>query len=377
MDDLHLHIIALNIPYPANYGGVIDIFYKVKALYNNGVKIILHCFDYGRGEQPELEKYCEKVYYYKRNTSFINSLQSTPYIVQSRKNKQLLNNLLLDNYPILFEGVHTCYYLNNSLLQNRFKVVRSHNIETEYYAYLAKNEKCLWKKLYYKTESKKLSKFEPILKHADLVLTVTINDEKFFSKFCKNVHTIPVFHTNESIDIQEGKGNFILYHGDLSSNENVTAATYLIENIFSKVNFPVIIAGKKPPKSLIEIVEPFSNIKLISDPTIQEIDQLIKDAHINVLITFQPTGLKLKLLHALSSGRFCLVNNNMLSGTELHSLCIIGDSNDFFIKKINEITTKTFNINDIQTREIIFNQFYSNKNSAKKIVNLIFKKNIN
>ncbi|MDD3107200.1 MAG: hypothetical protein PHP65_05330 [Bacilli bacterium] len=91
MDDLHLHIIALNIPYPANYGGVIDIFYKVKDLYNNGVKIILHCFDYGRGEQPELEKYCEKVYYYKRNTSFINSLQSTPYIVQSRKNKQLLN----------------------------------------------------------------------------------------------------------------------------------------------------------------------------------------------------------------------------------------------------------------------------------------------
>ena len=39
-----LHVVALNIPWPANYGGVIDIYYKVKALHECGVKIILHCF---------------------------------------------------------------------------------------------------------------------------------------------------------------------------------------------------------------------------------------------------------------------------------------------------------------------------------------------
>ena len=30
--DHHLHIIAFNVPYPANYGGVIDVFYRIKAL---------------------------------------------------------------------------------------------------------------------------------------------------------------------------------------------------------------------------------------------------------------------------------------------------------------------------------------------------------
>ena len=43
----HLHIVALNIPFPANYGGAIDIYYKVKALHEIGYTIHLHCFEYG------------------------------------------------------------------------------------------------------------------------------------------------------------------------------------------------------------------------------------------------------------------------------------------------------------------------------------------
>ena len=64
----YLNIIAFNIPWPANYGGIIDVYYKIKALKANGVKIILHCFEYERPHAPILETLCEKVYYYKRNT---------------------------------------------------------------------------------------------------------------------------------------------------------------------------------------------------------------------------------------------------------------------------------------------------------------------
>ena len=38
----HINIIALNIPFPANYGGVIDIYYKLYALSRCGFKIHLH-----------------------------------------------------------------------------------------------------------------------------------------------------------------------------------------------------------------------------------------------------------------------------------------------------------------------------------------------
>ena len=39
-----LHVVAFDVPYPANYGGVIDIFYKVQALSEAGVKVHLHCY---------------------------------------------------------------------------------------------------------------------------------------------------------------------------------------------------------------------------------------------------------------------------------------------------------------------------------------------
>ena len=43
----HINIIALNIPFPANYGGVIDIYYKLYTLSRCGFKIHLHFLEYG------------------------------------------------------------------------------------------------------------------------------------------------------------------------------------------------------------------------------------------------------------------------------------------------------------------------------------------
>ena len=67
-----LHIVSFDIPYPANYGGVIVIFNQIKALHALGVKVILHCYQYGeRTPQPELAQYCHEIYYYKRSRSLI------------------------------------------------------------------------------------------------------------------------------------------------------------------------------------------------------------------------------------------------------------------------------------------------------------------
>ena len=108
-----LHVVALNIPWPANYGGVIDIYYKVKALHECGVKIILHCFEYERPHAAELEAICEEVHYYRRRTGWQTNISLLPYNVYSRKDERLLRNLRKDDYPILFEGLHTCYYLTD------------------------------------------------------------------------------------------------------------------------------------------------------------------------------------------------------------------------------------------------------------------------
>jgi len=115
----HLHIISFNIPYPADYGGVIDVFYKIKYLANCGIKIHLHCFSYGRKDIEALKEYCEEIHVYPRVRNPFYLISKKPFIILSRGNQNLLNNLLLDNYPILFEGFHSCYFLNHSKLKRR------------------------------------------------------------------------------------------------------------------------------------------------------------------------------------------------------------------------------------------------------------------
>jgi len=147
-----IHIIAFDVPYPPNYGGIIDVFYKLKSLHQQGVSIVYHCFYYTGHNPPtkELEKYCDAVYYYQRKKHIGKLLMSKyPFIVASRSNKKLLANLVKDDHPILFEGIQCCYYLNHPLLKNRKKIVRTHNIEHDYYLGLAKSEKNKAKKVYF------------------------------------------------------------------------------------------------------------------------------------------------------------------------------------------------------------------------------------
>src|SRR5512133_461777 len=106
MPDKHLHIISFDIPFPPNYGGVIDVYYKLKTLHSLGVKIHLHCFEYpGRSRSEDLNALCEEVFYYPRITGLRSAFSFAPYIVSSRKSEELMKNLLKDEHPILFEGL--------------------------------------------------------------------------------------------------------------------------------------------------------------------------------------------------------------------------------------------------------------------------------
>ena len=367
-----LHIISFDIPYPPDYGGAIDVFYKIKALAEAGIDIHLHCFEYGRKRSPELEKLCKSVNYYPRKRDFLKLLDSSPYIVVTRKNKKLLQNLQKDNSPLLFEGLHSCAFLNSKALKNRIKLVRTHNIEHDYYTALGRAEKKIRKKLFFYIEAFKLKHFEKKLNTADAVLSISKQDSIHFSKY-KNTYLIPAFHEEITIRKKSRRGEGIVYHGNLSVGENIQAALYLIEHVFSKIKHPVIIAGRNPDKKLQDAVKNYAHIKLISNPSKQEMEALISNAQINILITFQATGIKLKLLNALSLGRFCVCNRPMVAGTGLEALCNIADDSKALIKLIEELHYQVFDEDgqEYEKRKAVFKERFSNQAGAQKIIDII------
>ncbi|MFA6923114.1 MAG: glycosyltransferase family 1 protein [Bacteroidales bacterium] len=373
MSEKHLHIISFDIPYPPYYGGVIDIFYKIKYLSEEGIKIHLHCFEYGRGEKGKLEQYCETVNYYKRNTSIFKHLSFKPYIVNSRISEKLIQNLLKDNYPVLFEGLHTCGIISDTKFKNRFKIFRESNIEHHYYKQLCKSERNILKKIFFFIEALKLKSFESIVRYADLFLVVSKEDEKYFKeKYPANkVVYLPSFHQNNGVNSVTGFGNYVLYHGNLSVPENISGAEYII-NIFKDSDVKLIIAGLNPPEFLKIKIANCKNIELFANPSEEEMNELIKNAHINFLITFQETGLKLKLLNVLFLGRHCLANFEMLAGTGLYDLCEIKNSEKEFREEITELMKKEFTKDKIEKRKQILNKNFSNSENIKLLISLIF-----
>jgi hypothetical protein len=359
------------VPYPANYGGVIDVYYKLKALHAKGVKIHLHCFEYGRAEALSLESICEKVYYYKRKMSKQLLLNALPFVVVTRSSEKLMENLLRDTYPIFFEGLHSCFHLNDEQLSGRTKIVRTHNIEHEYYKNLQKVEKSVFKKLYFGMEAKKLERFEKVLKKADHVAAISQADARELSGRYQNVHHITAFHPNEKIKIKEGKGSFCLYHGNLEVGENNEAALYLVNQVFSKIKIPFIIAGRKPSPELKAVIGNYSHIQLKANINTQEIDELIAGAQLNVLPTFQATGIKLKLLAALFTGRHCVVNSPMVANTGLEQLCAIQDSPQGMIDEIIRLFEQPFDMQEKKKREDVLLENFSNIINVNKLIALI------
>jgi hypothetical protein len=370
-----VHLLAFNIPYPPDYGGVIDIFYKVKALSECGVSVYLHCFEYDRPKDVELEKYCAKVFYYPRKSGLRYQLSNKPYIAITRTNNQLINNLSLNNHPIIFEGLHTCFYLDHPSLSSRIKLVRTHNVEHDYYLNLYQSEQNIIRKIFFRLEACKLKSYEKILKNAAHLLCISPNDNFYFDQQYGHSHFIPAFHPFNEIKSKTGKGEYILFHGNLSVSENIQAVEFLLKHILNKVNQKVIIAGKNPGDKLIKRISQFPHIQLISNPEMEEMEALIQNAHICILPTFQDTGLKLKLLASLFSGRFCIANSAMIHKTGLEHLCHLADTPEEMIQSINSLFLQDFTEEEIEARKRILEDSFSNIRNASKIIQLIEKKN--
>lgn len=369
--DNHIHIVSFDIPCPVNYGGVIDVFFKLKALVERGFKVHFHCFEYGREHSKRLEALCETTQYYKRDMSFWKAFSKIPYIVTSRISEDLIQDLLKDDYPIILEGLHSCGVLLDPRMKGRRIFVRSHNVEHDYYQYLAETEKNLRKKHFLKIESRKLRKFEAILAKATGVLAISNKDYEYFKERFNNVYLIPAYAGFDKVDVLEGQGDFVLYHGKLDVSENYNAAEFLIKEVFKGSDIKLKIAGMNPPRYLVKLIENERNIELIENPEDDVLQELIRNAQINILVTAQSTGLKLKLLNALFNGRYCVVNDKMVEGLDINDLCIVANTADEMKTVVSDLMTKPFVEEQVEIRKSRMDAFYNPSRATDKLVELL------
>lgn len=369
-----LHLVSFNVPHPADNGGLIDVFCKVKALHTAGVSVTLHCFTYGRPQAPELEKYCEAVYYYPRSTGKAGLFHTLPYIVVGRRSEELVEHLAQDEAPVLLEGLHCCGILEHPALRHKAMFVRTHNIEHDYYRGLANVERNVFKRYYFQNEAAKLERFEPILQTAKGLFAISGADMRYLAGRYPGtpVWNVPAFHLNDHVSVGPQDDGFALYHGSLDVGENNHAALKLVQEVFNDLPYTLIIAGKNPSPELRRACEGKPNILLKSKVDTKAIQDLVSRAHINVLPTWQSTGIKLKLLMALFSGRHCLVNEPMVKDTGLEKLCRVENTPQEMKTALRELFDRPYTEQEFVYRKHILEQSFSNANGAAILKKQIF-----
>jgi hypothetical protein len=369
-----LHIITHDVPWPADFGGVMDLFYKIKALHQAGAHIHLHCFVNKRPPQHELGQYCTAVYYYPRK-KYSGFSFTKPFIVNTRNSTALLQRLQQDNYPILIEGIHCSYWLHAGKLKKRTILLRLHNAEYEYYQRLAVHEKNIFKKMYFSLESRLLKKYEQQLAGLAPIAAVSSLDVQLYKQAfaAGRIFHLPVFIPYTEALGLEGCGCYCLYHGNLSVNENEEAAIWLLQEVFSKIPVPFVIAGKNPSTKLEACVHQYERSCLVANPTDKELHDLIAKAQVNVLPSFNNTGVKLKLLNALYNGRHCIVNKAGVAGSGLESICTIIDNDaDSFKTAIQYLYTTPYTVGMNEVRNSVLQQLYCNQKNTEKLVEIFW-----
>jgi hypothetical protein len=312
-----------------------------------------------------LENVCNAVYTYERKKIYRSLPLSRPFIVQSRINDDLIRGLNADNHPVLLEGLH-CSGVLPFIHNPKRAILRMHNEEASYYHYLAQSETSFLKKQYFFQESKLLKQYQATLNKEVKLACLSASDMDIFKSeyHFRNIDFIPCFIPWQQLKNKDGHGDYCLYHGNMSVSENEEAAQWLIQHVFSKIRSPLYIAGKGISNRLKKIAAGWENIRLINQPTIAEIDELIQNAHINVLPSMNSTGVKLKLLNALLNGRYCITNKNGVKGSKINSGLFIEDDPLEWIELIEKTTKQEFTLQEMAKRQEILALYNNQQNAA-------------
>jgi glycosyltransferase involved in cell wall biosynthesis len=135
---------------------------------------------------------------------------------------------------------------------------------------------------------------------------------------------------------------------------------------------PLIISGRQPSARLVRLIDQFPLVCLIANPSEEELQDLIAKAQVNILPSFNCTGIKLKLLNALYNGRHCIVNHGMVSGTGLENLCHIADGAEEMRSRVVELYSRVIQPEEIRQRREVLSGLYNKKENVHRLLRSIW-----
>jgi glycosyltransferase involved in cell wall biosynthesis len=262
--------------------------------------------------------------------------------------EQILRDKLSSKHydAVIFESLYAAIYTPFIRTFFHGKICyRSHNLEFRIWEDLAKNKKNPLKAWYVSQLAKSLEKEERnIWNMVDIILPISVGDSAFIQNATKTkTHYLPSSMPKNDKKIVWTE-NRLCFLGAFDWEPNVEAVKWFIDSIFPVLlnENPALefhVAGRKSN----EIPTEYQKPNIIIHGFVEDPLQFIAENGLFVAGLQSGSGIKMKILEAMSIGAPCVLTTKAAEGLSVESIMPVHKNKDSFISDIQELLNNKVN----------------------------------
>ena len=354
------------LPYPPNQGGRVDSWRRVEALHKQGVAIQLICWAYedlppadmavvlGTVDALRVITIRRDIYFRLRKLVF---LYRYPLMAAVRKLsfdefRVVSHEVAMFSPELIFlDGIHGGV-LGISLSKNLSLplVVRSHNIEHQYYRALYSSASGIRAKIKLGLSLLNLKRHEfNVLSKSSLFLDISVADLKYWdTQGLKNGKWLPTFYSFGTRFESPSKSNAlapktptydICFLGNLNSPNNVEGIRWLIYEVFPIViselqDVKLLLAGSNPNDDIKKMCKEVPGLYLHANPA--DVNTVYRDSCVLVNPVLRGSGVNVKSIEMLLTGNQVVTTPQGVAGlpNDILDLFNVASTSILFAEKI-------------------------------------------
>ena len=369
-----LHIICNEIPKPFDTFQGNDLYWMIKSLQQEGIQPHLHVFQKDKFKSPVSVNSEQPTTYYEIKTGHCGFSFMAPFGISSYYDKQLISTLNQDKHPIIFHGIEATFNLSHVKIKDRkvfVRIMQSENLNPQRGTKLSFiNGNGRWydffaiRKSTY--ETRVIDRFPILVAHQDMKDKFDPQDKKL------NINLIPNFIGIPTYLGEPGDGSFCLFHGNLDNSNTTKAAHWLLDNVFNKIDIPLVIAGSNPSKELEVASHRQLNTCLVANPTQNEKMELIKKAQVNILPGLINDLQKHEMMQSIIFGRHILSMEPSDSSSHFKKVIHFENDLDTITSKTKSLFESTFPEEEKNKRESFLQRNWLDASSTKKLIKMLY-----
>jgi len=354
--------LTTRFPYPPDDGGKIDTLTNLKILAKNFSLFLFYI-----GTQDEKETKLKKevkiqgIYNYSKDTKnnilgiIKNIFSPKPYTISKyhsqeiyKKIKKIIKN---KNINIVFvDHLHMAYY--GKMIKQDFPkikvVLREHNVEYIFWKRILKEERDIFKKIFFWIQYRKVLNYEKkFFRIFDEYLMISPVDEKNIKKISPQVRTkiLPPAVDTKKFNLSNGIRvipHSIVVLGNFAWLPNLNGVFWFFKNVWSiiKRDFPntkLFIVGKNPPEEL----KKYQDEDVSVTGYVDDVRPWIAKVEVFIAPLFSGSGIRIKILEAMAMGKSIISTSLGAEGIDIENMknIIIADNKEEFVKGVELLFT--------------------------------------